>query len=127
MVEVKQVPDSLLVAGAFASTDPVVGEAARFPIAKGDQITPAKVGAAPEGDGLSFVVPKGMRGLSIEVQEVTAVGGLIRAGDRVDMYAVFARDGQPNETFRVIQDVEVLSVAQLALEAAPTSGEGSYH
>jgi pilus assembly protein CpaB len=124
MVEVKQVPDSLLVPGAFASTSPVVGEAARFPIAKGDQLTPAKVGAAPEGDGLSFVVPKGMRGVAIEVREVTAVGGLVRAGDRVDVYAMFSGgEDSPNSTYRVIQDVEVLSVAQLSLEAVPAGEE----
>src|SRR2546428_12936772 len=34
MVKVEEVPDNLLVPGAFADSSPVVGQAARYPIAK---------------------------------------------------------------------------------------------
>jgi len=122
MVEVTQVPDDLLIPGAFAGVSPVVGEVARYPIEKGEQLTAAKVGPEVGGEGLGFVVPTGKRALSVQVEEVTAVGGNLLAGDRVDLYAMFAGvDGEPNVTYRVIQDVEVLAVAQKAQEAVPAA------
>ena len=60
MVEVIEAPNSLLVRDAFTSTQLVVGETARYPIAAGEQVTRARVGPKTEGDGLAFVVPAGM-------------------------------------------------------------------
>jgi pilus assembly protein CpaB len=133
MVKVVAVPDDLLVPGAFAETTPVVGEVARYPIAQGEQLSPAKVGAEAGGNGLDFVVPKGLRGVAIEVAEVTNVGGLLLTGNRVDITVAFTpadQDG-PTEVYTIIRDVEVLSVAQAAQEAVPagpsdaTAGEGN--
>src|SRR3989304_7203292 len=51
MVEVIEVPDSLLVGDAFTSTQLVVGEAARYPIAAGGEGPRARGGANGGGDG----------------------------------------------------------------------------
>ncbi len=128
MVEVKEIPDTLLVAGAFADAAPAVGEVARYPIAKGEQLSSAKVGAEPKSDGLNFVVPKGKRAVAVEVQEVTNVGGLLLTGNRVDVL-IAARPVNELEddhvtVFTILRDIEVLSVAQKAQQAIPAaSGE----
>jgi len=126
MVEVIEVPDSLLVRDAFASTQLVVGEAARYPIAAGEQVTRARVGANTEGDGLAFVVPAGMRAIAVSVDEITGVGGLILPGDRADVIAVIsdqAGANNPDRVVTVLQDVEVLAVAQSAQEPVPAADE----
>jgi len=126
MVEVIEVPDSLLVRDAFTSTQLVVGEAARYPIAAGEQVTRARVGANAEGDGLAFVVPAGMRAIAVSVDEITGVGGLILPGDRADVIAVISDQAgadNPDRVVTVLQDVEVLAVAQSAQEPVPAADE----
>jgi len=126
MVEVIEVPDSLLVGDAFTSTQLVVGEAARYPIAAGEQVTRARVGANAEGDGLAFVVPAGMRAIAVSVDEITGVGGLILPGDRADVIAVISEQAgadNPDRVVTVLQDVEVLAVAQSAQEPVPAADE----
>src|SRR3989304_5191256 len=119
MVEVIEAPNSLLVRDAFTSTQLVVGEAARYPSAAGEQVTRARVGPHAEGAGLAFVVPAGMRAIAVSVDEITGVGGLILPGDRADVIAVIsdqAGTNNPDRVVTVLQDVEVLAVAQSAQE-----------
>jgi pilus assembly protein CpaB len=114
MLKVVDVPADLAVVGAFSSAVPLVGEVTNVAIAQGEQITRAKVGPIVEGEGLSFVVPKGHRALALQVTEVTAVGGHLLPGDRVDVIAAFESPSQDGVTrvVRVLQDIEVLAVAQ---------------
>jgi len=124
MVKVIEVPNSLLVRDAFTSTQLVVGEAARYPIAAGEQVTRARVGPNTEGDGLAFVVPAGMRAIAVSVDEITGVGGLILPGDRADVIAVIRDQAGVNDrVVTVLQDVEVLAVAQSAQEPVPAADE----
>lgn len=129
MLELKAVPASLHIDGAFTRVEPIVGEAARLPIESGEQITPAKVGPQTDGDGLSFVVPKGLRAMSISVDEEHGVGGLLLPGDRVDVIAVDT-DPTANSALldivgaatTILQNIEVMAVAQEAQAPVPTAG-----
>jgi pilus assembly protein CpaB len=135
MLELRAVPEDLVLAGSFTETEPVVGEKAKIALAAGEQVTSAKVGLPVPEDGLSGVVPAGMRAVSIEVEEVTAVGGLLLPGDRVDIVAVIRLENAPGlaedefilRTETILQHVEVLSVAQEAQKpaagASQTDGE----
>ena len=123
MLKVVDVPESLLVKGAFASAAPVVGEVTRVALAEGEQITPSKVGAAAAGKGLGSVVPKGKRAVAIRVEEATAVGGLLLPGDRVDVVAAFQEGETPVVVQTVLQDIEVLAVAQEAQRPVPVTTE----
>jgi pilus assembly protein CpaB len=116
MVEPAEVPENLQVTGAFSETTPVVGETTRIAIAKGEAITPAKVGSRFEGgEGIGGVLADGQRGIALRVEEVTSVGGNLLPGDRVDVIAVFEVEGTtPKKVIAktVLQNVEVISVAQ---------------
>lgn len=128
MVVVLDVPQDLLIPGAFADTTNIIGKQARYPIAKGDLISPSKIGVEAGGDGLQYVLPPGKRAMSVEVREVTAVGGLLLPGNRVDLIVTFVED-QGTDTaaddvlvvMTILRDVEVLAVAQSAQEAVPVS------
>jgi Flp pilus assembly protein CpaB len=136
MITVTDVPDDLLVSGSLEDTELVVGETARVAIASGEQVTTSKLGVPVPDAGISGVIPVGMRGVAIEVDQVTAVGGLLLPGDRVDIVrTVKIKDpavaGVNDNTYilrteTVLQNVEVLSVAQEAQEAsaqAPADAE----
>lgn len=131
MLKVVDVPESLLVKGAYSDSKVIVGEIANTRIATGEQVTPGKIGALVEDKGLAPVVPAGKRGIAMSIHEVTAVGGLLLPGDKVDIVAAIREKVSPDadlEFMRVVtflSDVEVLSVAQEAQEppAKPKEGE----
>lgn len=121
MLRVADVPEDLLVSGALSETEPAVGEVARVAISSGEQITNGKLGVPVPDKGLAGVVPAGMRGIGLEVDQVTAAGGLLLPGDRVDIFAARKIDKSTLRSEIVLQNVEVLSVAEEALKAAGRS------
>ena len=126
MVKVVDVPESLVVSGVYDDADLVVGEVSTVTIGAGEQITRLKIGTLVPDQGLSGVVAPGMRAVSVSVDEVTAVGGNLLPGDHVDIVATtrierapgLAEDEYILRTTTVLQDVEVLSVAQEAQKPA---------
>lgn len=120
MLEVVSFPVALQVKGALTDTELVVGEITNVAVIQGEQLTPGKFGLAVPDKGLSGVIPMGMRGVAVSVDEVTAVGGNLLPGDRVDIFAVIRIESGPGisedqyilRTEVVVQDVEILSVAQ---------------
>ena len=120
MLSVVEVPGSLAVNGALDSVEPLIGETTRYPVAAGQQVTLTGVGPQTKEDGLAFVVPKGLRALSVEVDEIRGVGGLLLPGDRVDVIAVLTADAAGvDSALTALQDIEVLAVAQKTQESLP--------
>jgi pilus assembly protein CpaB len=125
MVRVQAIPTEGAQLSAFAVPESAIGLVTRFPIAANEQIGPQKVGvtfeSGEEADtGLSFVIPPGYRAVSISISEPSAVAGLIVAGDRVDVIALFDEKlAGIEKAVTVLQNVEVLSVAQIAQEPVP--------
>jgi pilus assembly protein CpaB len=130
MVTVADIPEDVLVSGALEDTELVVGENTRVALAKGEQITDSKLGSAVPDEGISGVIPVGKRAVAIQVDQVTAVGGLLLPGDRVDIVRTVKIvhpsiiDAYILRTETILQNVEVLSVAQEAQESAAQADEG---
>ena len=128
MLEVRQVPLGSQLDGVFASTAGVVGLPTRYPLEAGEQVTPRKVGLTRIDDenDVALVLPAGMRGIGVEVREVTGAGGLLLPGHFVDVIAVFAeRNDKPSRSVMLLQDVEILAVGQEAQLPFPASGDGA--
>lgn len=123
MVKLADLPDEQVLRGTFDETQSLVGQITRQPILLNEQITAGKVGPqtkAERNEGLSFVVPAGKRAFSISVSEVSAVGGLLLPGDLVDVIAVFNEgDVDVDKAVTLLQNIEVLAVAQEAQESIP--------
>ncbi len=86
MVAEKQIPKGGGHAQVLRSAENAVGKMARSEILAGEQILSAKLHDAELGeDGLSYILPNGMRALTIAVDNVSGVSGLIRNGDYVDI------------------------------------------
>jgi pilus assembly protein CpaB len=80
-------------AGAFADTSQVIGKVARRPITTGGQVVATDF--ADFGSVTTIEVPKGKLAMSVQVDQVTGVGTLIKAGDYVDMVVGLTGDKFP--------------------------------
>jgi pilus assembly protein CpaB len=145
MVEVKSLAENAVHPDAFSSTDELTDMVTTLPITEGEQILSSKVAATARevpwpGDEelpLSYVVPPDQRALSVQVSEVTGAGGLILPGDFVDVIGIFdvtfygIKEDDPTSSeeledyvaVTVLQNVQVLAVAQEVAEALPEEGE----
>jgi pilus assembly protein CpaB len=140
------VPKDAAHPDAFSSKDEVVGMVSRVPIIAEEQILEDKVAATAtelrrDGDDLplSYVVRPGQRAISIEVNEISSASGLLIPGDFVDVIGIFdveffgVREGDPTSretvndyvALTVLQNVEVLAVAQDVTETVPEGDEAS--
>jgi pilus assembly protein CpaB len=135
MVEVQQVPTDTHSELAYTDLSQVVGQVTRYPIATNEEVLSSKVvslqSVAKTGDSLSYVIPEGKRAISIEVSEVVSSGGLVLPGDYVDIMGVFNvtfRNGDQETTEDkyfsriILQNIEVLAVAQTVVDTAPVAG-----
>jgi pilus assembly protein CpaB len=137
MVEVREVPADTRSLLAFDSTEAVLGQVTRFPIAANEHILSSKVvpleGAATASRSLAFAVPQGKRGFAIKVTDVANAGGLILPGDYVDVVVIYdveflnrSGDREKVDSFLVdvlFQNVEVLAVSQAVVDLVPNTGE----
>lgn len=124
MLEIRSFAPEQVIAGASTATEAVVGLPVRFPVQQGEQITAAKVGfeAIVEEQDIALVLERGERAFAVEASEVTAVGGLLLPGNFVDVIAVF-KDPETGieRASTVLQNIEVLSVAQEAQQPIPAA------
>lgn len=134
MLTLKNIPLSVRPATALTSIDDVVGKVTRYPISADEEVTPNKI-VSLQGtqttDSLSFVVPKGMRAISIQADQVLSAGGLVLPGDYVDIMSVLKGvkpDGSTIDNYvvkTILQNVQVLAVAQKIADVAAGSDTGS--
>lgn len=141
MISVKQVPASLRLATAYTDTKTLVGHPTKDAIGAGEQVLVARVAADPKELGFTGTVPPGLRAASIQVTEVSSVGGLVQPGDLVDVIGVFqvndsaatasalgkndAGKAQHMIAATILQSAPVLAIAQSSQNGAtqPTSGK----
>lgn len=95
-----------------AVTDPkqIVGSLALITIPAGSAITASKVGR-PANAALPVRLTPGMRAISIEIDRVKGVSGLLQPGDRVDVIAVPQKGGnEPPPASTILRGVRVLAL-----------------
>ncbi len=138
-VRVVEIPTTAVAAGALTGSDDATGRMLRYPVAAGEQILASKFVDATQSassSGLAFVIPVGMRAVSVPLSEVSGAGGLIVPGDRVDVLAAVdssrlekdtpgssndeSGDGitQHGAVITILQDTLVLAIGQ-SVSAAP--------
>jgi pilus assembly protein CpaB len=100
------------------------GDIALISLPQGSTLTATKVGQ-PAEVGLTVRLKPGMRAVSIPVDRVKAVSGLIQPGDRVDVMAsVNKGPGVPPKTFTIIRGALVLAInSELETAGATPSPE----
>ena len=130
MVELKAIPVEAIHPDSFSSTEGVVGNMARYPIAAGEQVLSDRVAASSvtlrEGEKLPlpYIVPEGKRAVSVSTSALIGAGGLMRPGDYVDVILT-AKLSSGDQIGRIIlQNLEVLALDQQVEKVAPKFEEG---
>jgi len=86
MVKFQSIPMGYAHPLAAHTMEEVVGYVTESDIIAGEQMLPSKLKQFGETDsGLSYVVPDGMRAVTVAVDEVTGVAGFLQRGDYVDV------------------------------------------
>jgi pilus assembly protein CpaB len=88
------------VAGAFATTDAVVGRGLMAAVVENEPITSAKLASPESGAGLAPTIPVGMRAISVKVNEVIGVAGFVVPGAHVDV--LVTADVKGDMTTRIV-------------------------
>lgn len=99
--------------------DVLIGRVLVYNVRRGDPIQWIHLGTSLEEiDGLARAIRSGMRAISIPVSAETAVSGLVRPNDSVDILGTFSFTDPANPaeletvTFTVLQNVTVLATGQ---------------
>src|ERR1035437_8293217 len=112
-VRVITLPESAAPPGAFSDPAKVLGRGAVLPIAKGDFILSSKSAALNAGGGLPSLIPRGMRAVSVRVNDVVSVAGFVQPGTRVDVLATGTQgSGNDRQTTTVLENVAVIAVGK---------------
>lgn len=92
-VEVQQWPAIAVPKEALTSLDAAAGRVTRVPVFTGEAIVPgrlARVGAAP---GLEASITPGMRAMSVRINDVAGMSGLVQPDSRVDVLVSLRESG----------------------------------
>lgn len=116
-------PASSVPQGAFVSLEEATrgGRVALRPIAIGEPILATKVSGEGGRATLASILPEELRAVAIPINQITGVGGFVRAGDVVDVMLTrqIPGDGARGDdqmTNVVLENVLVLAIDQVADE-----------
>jgi pilus assembly protein CpaB len=117
---VNRVPAGNVPSQAFAKPQELVGRAVTTPIVKGQAVLDTLLAPEGSGAGLQAMVPPGMRAITVEVNEVTGVAGMLTPGARVDVICTVqdAKSQQPL-TRTILQNIKVLASGRQLSRAQP--------
>jgi pilus assembly protein CpaB len=116
MLQVMKVPVEYIHSLAIREKNEAIGKITNTSIAQGEQILQKKLVELGEVNyGLSYAVPVGKRAVTVAVDDVSGVAGLIKPGDKVDVAAVInlPKVGEQREVpnaLVVLQDLQILAV-----------------
>jgi len=105
MVKTEQVPAKVAASGALASTASVAGRVAAVDILPGEQLVQSRFASVAEVAKVN--VPPGALQVTVALDAVRAIGGMIREGDSV---AVASSFDDPQTTRLLLQKVPVTDV-----------------
>ena len=137
MVREQLLPTDAVHVQAAHSVNQVVGKVVKSDLVADEQVLNSRLFLQRGDSGLAFMIPDGMRAVSVGFSEIVGSGGMVVPGDHVDVIGVFdakgpiatgqqAPNGQPvasqtNDPNKdqqttvatlVLQNVQVLAVAQ---------------
>jgi pilus assembly protein CpaB len=113
-------PKQYALPDAITSMDRISGMVSIAPIAKDEQVSLGKLSYTRSGGGLSDVTPVGKRAITISVDSISSLAGMLRPGNYIDVIAMIpvpmqTADGKQVAqliTMPVFQNVLVLAVGQ---------------
>lgn len=126
MIEPTPMPDQLRVENVYERIEDVVGKWTTRDIRGKEQIRGADAVPKAQLPGFGEKIGAGQRLITISAGELTAVGGVIKPGDKVDILATFFDTVKKRETTQMIlQNIKVFFVNQGEADASTSTGAKS--
>ena len=112
MIEFKDIPGKYVSPGAIMDTKDAVGKLAVTDIYPGEQLLQNKLTGknSPVGN-LALKVKTGQRAVTVAVNDVSALAGLVSPGDRVDVLTTLDVQNE-SVTTTLFENIEVLAINQ---------------
>ncbi|MGE1062718.1 Flp pilus assembly protein CpaB [Megasphaera paucivorans] len=109
MLKTINVPKDVVSQDAVHTIGDAVGKAAAVRIMKEDIITGQKLTG---GNGFSGTIPDNMRAITIPINDLTGVAGLVKPGDYVDIFMISTNKAYKNAVYGklILQNVLLLAV-----------------
>ncbi len=124
LIVLEEVPRRFVASGAISSEKALEGRVLADPLSAGEQVTEGRF-ELPSTAGLAYSIPGELLALSIPVDEVQGVSGLVKPGDHVALFVTFDADdktGTPAITKMILKDAKILAVGA-ALRSVSTTQE----
>jgi pilus assembly protein CpaB len=103
----QRIPRAFVPKGAITDASTALGLQSLVPFNPGEPILYNKL--AEQGQALAASVPEGKRAVSLPVNAVSGVSGLLRPGDHVDALLLYGQ-GASSQAGLLLQDLNVLAV-----------------
>lgn len=111
MVEIKRIPAAYVRPNAINDLDVAVGKLTLEYIAGSEQLTKRQLLLGDKPPGFTGLIPPDRRAITVAVNEVKGVAGLVKPGDYVDVVATFAENTVGMDVSRImLQNILVLAV-----------------
>lgn len=110
MVDFTEMPSNYVNPAALGKPGDVIGKISKTDIYPGEQIIRNKVANSNDpGEGLAALVEPGRRAMTVAVNDVTGVAGMLKPGDKVDLLGTVVV-GKDTLTSLIVQDIKILAV-----------------
>jgi len=139
-LSVREWPSATVPAGAYASTDSLIGRVTRVAVFEGEPLVPGRLAPSGTGPGIEVKITPGKRAMALRINDIAGVSNLVQPNSRVDVLVQIrneAKDGRLvsklfMENMRVLsvgtaveRDAEgkPIEAASVALEVTPQEAE----
>jgi Flp pilus assembly protein CpaB len=85
MVKIIEIESQYALPGSFAKLEEVLGAITTSPVYNCEQIVKERITTKENPSQFCYAIPEGKRAITVAVNEISGVSGLIRPGDRVDV------------------------------------------
>ena len=100
-IHVEQWPAPVIPDSSFESVAVVAGRVARVAVFMGEAIVPGRLAPAGTAPGLEAKITPGKRAMSVRVDDVSGINGLIQPNSRVDILLTLAGGGNDQRTAKL--------------------------
>lgn len=115
-VTIQHFPKAITPAGIFTDADKLIGRVSITNIAANEALTGMKLAPIGSEAGLTGVIAEGFRAITVKVDDVVGIAGMVTPGSWVDIVAVVTPEGQTTNqgptSKIVLQHIRVLATNQ---------------
>lgn len=128
MLKTVTLPAKAVLSNVYSSQTDILGKTVNEDLAAGQQILSSELeSAGTVGSGtLAYSVKNGMRAVTVGVNDVSGLDGMLQPGDRVDVVARLpaGAGGAAAASSLMLQNITVLAVGRVTAGRAASSGSG---